>query len=71
MISRRSFLAAVMGSIAAPVVAKVAPPTSQSLALQDFDSTWAKLKEVCYHYTVWDSLTISPGAGRVGLPTRT
>lgn len=62
MTSRRSFLAAVMGAVAAPVAAKLAPSSRQSLALQKFDAVWAKLKEVCYRYTVWDSLTISPGA---------
>lgn len=50
-----------MGSIAAPVVAKIAPASRQSIALQEFDAAWAKLKDVCYHYTVWDSLVISPG----------
>ncbi len=57
--SRRSFLAAIMGAIAAPVAAKLAPRLPEEPAVWNF-GTWDNY--VSYHYTVWDSLTISPGS---------
>lgn len=64
---RRSFLAAVVGAVAASAL-----PKRQSLpALPDngidrFDAMWAELREKCSeqwyrHYTVWDSAVVRPG----------
>ena len=65
MITRRSFLAAVTAAIVAP---KLKPgPSQQQLALDRFDAAWAKLKPLCegpilQQFTIWDSVTLTPGA---------
>jgi hypothetical protein len=59
-LSRRSFLAAVMGAIAAPVVA---PTVKQGIASPLGDWVFGNFDEyVWQNYMIWDSLTIQPGA---------
>jgi hypothetical protein len=58
-LSRRSFLAAVMGAIAAPVVA----PASKKVLVGDwFGAELINPETVWRNYMIWDSLTIQPGA---------
>lgn len=56
-IPRRSFLAAVMGAIAAPVAGPLSPVRANSTCYQGVFGDSA-----VWHWTVWDSLTIMPDA---------
>lgn len=61
MTSRRSFLAAVMGAIAAPAVERVAKNIQLS-GLTEGPTIPAAPGEYMYPYMVWDSATILPGS---------
>lgn len=62
MTSRRSFLAAVMGAIAAPAVERVGRNIQLSGLTELGPTIPAAPGEYMYPYMVWDSATILPGS---------
>lgn len=55
-VSRRSFLAAVLGAVAAPAV-----KPGVNLHPAEWPASWAETGDVVWPYMVWDSATILPG----------
>jgi len=67
MSTRRSFLAAIVGALAASALPKRQDPVALPFnGIDRFDAIWAELQQTCSdqvyrHYTVWDSAVVRPG----------